>query len=559
MTTRRNLWLAVTGLASIAMVAAFTLWTAQRADHEMRRDLIREARLVAPAIDVEEVAAFRGTAADTLSPAYSRLKERLVRARRAKPDCRFLYLLGRRENGDIFFYLDSEPAESRDYSPPGQVYHEAPPAARSAFSENRAYTTGPYIDRWGTWTSAFLPLESAQGGRAAAVLGMDVDAAAWNWNVLRRSALPASLGVIAFALVMIIIILVESRTVIRRHERMLIDSEKRYRAFINSTADMAFLKDEEFRYTIVNNHLADYFGRRREEIIGLSDYDLMPGEAADNCRKSDLEALSSDGIAVNEEIVGDRIFETTKFPAAIGTTRVVGGFIRDITERTRAKDALNAALEEKEALLRELQHRVKNSLFMISSMAELEAARSGDPAVRKALESLGGRIHTLSELYTMLYRSQDTRQIPLDRYCKSIGDSLYAAHTDADGRMTLQYRIDPVTVDTKRASVVGLILNELLMNALKYAFPGDRAGTITVSLKAASGDLTLKVADNGVGMPGGSGPDHPGGLGLELVKLLARQMGGALDIRSEGGTIVTVSFSGRENGEERPQTGTTAN
>ncbi|MEI7636909.1 MAG: PAS domain S-box protein [Syntrophus sp. (in: bacteria)] len=127
----------------------------------------------------------------------------------------------------------------------------------------------------------------------------------------------------------------------KRAEQVLRETENLYRIFINATSDMVFLKDELLRNVVVNKSMASFFGKPEEEIIGKSDFELMPQFAAEKCRQTDMESLSKNSIFTSEEIIGDHVYETLKFPIELGNNRIgVGGFIRDITTRKRAEDAL---------------------------------------------------------------------------------------------------------------------------------------------------------------------------------------------------------------------------
>jgi PAS domain S-box-containing protein len=180
-------------LAILAAGALFAWWEAARADREMRADLLQQARLVMQAVEIERVQALSGTEADLDSPAYRQLKEQLAAVRSANQRCRFVYLMGRKADGTVFFFLDSEPAGSADYSPPGQVYEEVPAGYRRVFDTKTEAVEGPVPDRWGVWVSALVPLTNPRTGAVVAVLGMDIDARAWKWDVAARAALPVGL------------------------------------------------------------------------------------------------------------------------------------------------------------------------------------------------------------------------------------------------------------------------------------------------------------------------------------------------------------------------------
>ena len=145
-------------LAILAAGAVFVWWTVARADREMRAELLQQTRLVAQAVNVERIRMLSGTAADLDKPVYLRLKDQLAATRSDNPQCRFLYLLGRRPDGTLFFFVDSEPANSKDCSPAGQTYDEAPAGYRRVFATHSAGIEGPYTDRWGTWVSMAVPI-----------------------------------------------------------------------------------------------------------------------------------------------------------------------------------------------------------------------------------------------------------------------------------------------------------------------------------------------------------------------------------------------------------------
>jgi PAS domain S-box-containing protein len=150
----------VAGLVLVILATgALLVWSAiARADRERRADLVRQAQLVTQAMNIDRIRALSGTEADLPNPNYLRMKEQLAAVRAATPHCRFVYLLGHKPDGTIFFLVDSEPADSPDCSPAGQVYAEAPDGCRRAFATRTAATEGPYVDRWGKWVSALIPI-----------------------------------------------------------------------------------------------------------------------------------------------------------------------------------------------------------------------------------------------------------------------------------------------------------------------------------------------------------------------------------------------------------------
>ncbi len=180
-------------LTMLVAGALFAWWIASRTDHEMREALLDQARLVAGSVNIKRVQSLTGTETDLSSPDYLRLKEQFGAIRAARPECRFVYLLGRRSNRKAFFFADSEPVGAKDHSAPGQAYEEVSAVCRRVFDTKVALTDGPVSDRWGTWVSALVPLIDPQSGKLLAVLGMDITASSWKRDVVAGTALPVGL------------------------------------------------------------------------------------------------------------------------------------------------------------------------------------------------------------------------------------------------------------------------------------------------------------------------------------------------------------------------------
>jgi PAS domain S-box-containing protein len=208
---RRGRWLAGAVAAVLIAGAFFAWWTVTRSDHQMRADLLQQARLVAQAVEVSQVKALSGTKADLDKPGYQRITEQVRAVCSVDARWRRVHLTGRRTDGAVFFYLDSEPANSGNHSPPGQVYEEAPASFRRIFGTGGPVTDGPYTDRWGTWVTALVPLTDPQTGAVLAVLGMDIDARAWKWDVASRAAVPV--GLLLALLIGMVAVLVAARRV----------------------------------------------------------------------------------------------------------------------------------------------------------------------------------------------------------------------------------------------------------------------------------------------------------------------------------------------------------
>ena len=213
--------------------------------------------------------------------------------------------------------------------------------------------------------------------------------------------------------------------------------------------------------------------------------------------------------------------------------------------RLEAEEAVRDSLREKEVMLREIHHRVKNNLQVLSSMLSLQARAVVSSAIREVLESNQARIRALAMLHESLYQQEDLAEVDFGAYLEHLARTL--VQTLAVGTRPVERRIDaePVRLDIDRAVPCAQIVTELIANILKHAFPEDWNGRaeMRVSLRADNGRVELSVADNGVGLPAGGPPDQTQSLGLRLVGMLAeRQLDGTLEIRGENGTQVTVTF-----------------
>lgn len=219
---------------------------------------------------------------------------------------------------------------------------------------------------------------------------------------------------------------------------------------------------------------------------------------------------------------------------------------RDLEERERqnAEEALQRVLGEKNALLKEVHHRVKNNMAVILSMISLQSEDVVHQETLDGMKKIQGRIRAMALAHDQLYRSEDFRKVDLAEYAKRLSDSLFRTYSDHIGRVELETRIADLAVTIDVAIPCGLILNELICNSLEHAFPEDGTGEINVSLESNhDGFFELAVTDNGIGMRGDDGGGRRGGLGLELVELLAKQLGGEFESRMDNGADMRVRFS----------------
>lgn len=207
-------------------------------------------------------------------------------------------------------------------------------------------------------------------------------------------------------------------------------------------------------------------------------------------------------------------------------------------ERRQAEDALEQALDEKNTLLDELNHRVKNNLQVVSNLLAIETSRLDDPDTRKRLRRLGNRVTLLGRIHNHLYRSGRAHEIELGQYLGELCDNLDGFYSSDMAQIRLDPAPGPVYVHLERAIPLALIINELITNATKHAFPPQQAGKVDISLRLRDGWLVVAVTDNGGGNAGSE--FAAAGQGRELVGELAQQIEAEIDTKKDGGTIVTI-------------------
>ncbi|MDA8240936.1 MAG: PAS domain-containing protein [Nitrospiraceae bacterium] len=219
------------------------------------------------------------------------------------------------------------------------------------------------------------------------------------------------------------------------------------------------------------------------------------------------------------------------------------GITRNITERKRAEGLIKASLREKEILLKEIHHRVKNNLQIVASMLELQAGQIQDKEVRILFDESQRRIETMSLIHEKLYRARDLSKIDFKEYVEELAANLTALTGHKAEQIELETLIEGVFLDINSGIPCGLIINELVFNSLRHAFPNGRKGRLTIHMhEDDDGSITLSVRDNGVGLPEGLDFRNAPSLGLQLVISLVTQLNGIIEHDGSNGTAFKINF-----------------
>lgn len=360
----------------------------------------------------------------------------------------------------------------------------------------------------------------------------------------------------------------------RRLEKWLREREQRERLLLASTMEAIYGQDLEGRCTFANAACARMLGfSDPSEMIGADMHALIhhsrPDGSPHPIAECKLETISRFGAAVR---VSDEVFwrrDGTCFPVEYqgspirdASDQLRGAVVvfNDITERREAERRITSSLRAKELLLQELNHRVKNNLQIIISLQSLQVSAIEDPEVRALLETSQDRVRTLALLHEALYRGPDVDRVDVREYLRDLTGHL--ARSLAPDTVELRCEIDvgDPLISLEHAVPIGLIVNELVSNASKHAFPDGRAGSILVELRGTpTVDLVVRVRDDGVGASPQS-LSTSSSLGLRLVGNLAEQLGGQVSYSSSPGLGVQATVETSRRGETatpRPEDGGT--
>ncbi|NOS85889.1 MAG: PAS domain S-box protein [Ignavibacteria bacterium] len=339
-------------------------------------------------------------------------------------------------------------------------------------------------------------------------------------------------------------------TELKRTQQALIDSELKYRTLIENMSEVILYVDNSDRIIFVNDNAIKMFGYSKDELIGQIAGEILIDEENRDFIKDRIK-LRRHGFTDRFEVqmktkTGESIWvEISSAPLKDTDGKIIGtiGIHSDITDRKKYENTIETSLKQKDMLLKEIHHRVKNNLQIISSLIKLQSAHVKDKEIHSLFAESQNRIKTMALIHEKLYRSTDISVIEFYDYIKNLVNSLYSSYGMSTERVIPVIEFRSIYLDIDTAIPCGLIINELISNCLKYAYPDLRKGKILIDLKELNGsDYVLSIKDDGIGIPESIDFGNTTSLGLKLVKILSEQLGGTVELIRNNGSEFRISF-----------------
>lgn len=332
-------------------------------------------------------------------------------------------------------------------------------------------------------------------------------------------------------------------------EMVLLGSKEKFSTMFQATPfAMSLMSLPEGILWDVNQAWLDLFGVTwREEVVAkpYADLGILPELGPGG---SILKTLTKNGTVRNAEITTRLKNDELRYllvnmdPVVISERSFILVSMEDVTVRKKAEERINSLLTEKDLILQEVHHRIKNNISTMISILSLQADDFTDPAYVSAFQDAVNRMRSMMVLYEKLYQSVSFTEISVSRYFASLADEI-VSNFPSRGEVTIIKNIDDFILDVKRAQPLGIIINELLTNIMKYAFVDKPRGTITLSIRLSGNTVLIVIQDDGNGIPESFDLDNAAGFGLKLVRLFLKQLNGTFRLERVQGTRITIELT----------------
>lgn len=336
-------------------------------------------------------------------------------------------------------------------------------------------------------------------------------------------------------------------TELKETEIALKESERKYREFADMLPQTVFETNARGNITFFNDHAFKMFGYSQKDLEdGLNILEII--DENERQRSVDKFDKISQGDLSGDEYNAKHA-DGSSFPIILHSTpkyhnrknQGFRGIIVDISDIKDVENELTQSLHEKEVLLQEIHHRVKNNMQIISSLLSLQAAYTESHEAKTVLRDSQNRVRTMAIIHENLYRIDDFSRLEVSDYLQSMVQSIVNSYSPETEGIELEMSLEKVYLNLETALPLGLLVNEMVSNSMEHAFPRS-AGKITLNLRSYGEGYVLKVKDNGVGLPEDFDPLKSDSLGLQLINNLVKQIEGSLEVKSEDGAEFTVQF-----------------
>ena len=325
---------------------------------------------------------------------------------------------------------------------------------------------------------------------------------------------------------------------------------RNYKQIVSTSKEFMAMVDKNYVYEVVNQPYMSMFNKQYHDIVGHSVSDLVGEvwfsgnikERFDKCLAGETVKFQTWFDFPNND---HKYLDITYYPSMDTNGQISGVVVKenDITGLKQAEEQIKVSLKEKEVLLQEIHHRVKNNMAVISSLLQLQANGTRDEQLKEALTDSQNRVQAMSSIHETLYQFENLSIIDMNVYLRKLAGTIVQGYTIGH-KISLKIETANTVIGVKQASPLGMIVSELITNSYKYAFPDSQKGEINISLRKIENQFELIYMDNGVGIPEDFDWRNTKSLGLRLVKLLGEgQLGGSVELNRDQGTGFKIIFN----------------
>ncbi len=346
----------------------------------------------------------------------------------------------------------------------------------------------------------------------------------------------------------------------RAAEEALQESEALLRLFIRHAPAAIAMLDTDLHYVMVSDRWLSDYRLPDQNLVGRSHYDVFPDlpeewhAAHQRVLAGAVEQKAEDAFIRSDGTIDWLQWEARPWRTASGSIGGLIFFTQIVSDRKRTEDALHLSIREKEVLLREIHHRVKNNLSVVCGLFQLHIGTTSSQETIQALADAEDRVRSMALVHEHLYKSTDLAAVEFDEYVKHLSSQIVSTNRLPSVKLDLLTDAEPCRLDLDQAIPCGLILNELLINSLKHAFRQSQRGVIRITLRRKANSIILTVSDDGVGLPDGLDHQATKSLGVRLVRTLARQLRGEISYRNaEPGTEACLTFCPQQTVQQSPR------